>query len=236
MVKIVKVNEHATALVQAGQQLKIQFAYCIREDDVIKQTQAFAICRDYLGDFIWSERYKKPFQIYGMSADAKCEYLSKDATEFLIQCDEKKNFEAFPKWLPYLNDIEAKNELPLTTIEPVDKNTYYLRADKIWTNSVFLVSLYTFLIKLCCNVNGPEEILQEKISTNEVMYFRRVKPIWDKILSNIKTIDKVTVGVTGYKKGEDVMEGYTLHGSCGFVALSNSHMKQVNTISEFLHS
>ena len=218
---------------QISQQITILFSYSYQIDEnTIRQTSQPALCRDYFGDFIWAEKYNKAkFDQYGMIIDNKKAPLDPNWTSLLLNFPCVDMYNKFKTGIYFLHDIENKNNLPLTTITEVADLTLQVRGDKFWTKSIFNISLYTYLLKVC---TFEKNILEVLITTGyrEKQYFKQVKNKWEFITNNLQDILNHTDGVSGWENEENRNIGI-IHSQSGFTSLSATPYPH-NSIAQFL--
>lgn len=145
------------SLVEIFQSLDIKFAFVNRK---MEQVTVPAKCRDFLGDCVFSKRYKKAVSIYSF----KYNYLDKpfDDCRFSLKFPNSSSMENFINNINYLHEREKQAGVKLTEIFSTDKkDTLVVEGSNYWINSVWKISLYTFYLKLIsyktlADVKSPE--------------------------------------------------------------------------------
>lgn len=146
-----------TSLAEIFQSVDIKFSFVNKK---MEQVTVPAKCRDFLGDCIFSRRYKKAVSIYGFSYN----YTQKpfDDCRFSLKFPNKETMTNFINNINYLHEREKQAGVKLTTIFNTDKpNTLVVEGSNYWINSVWKISLYTFYLKLISyktinDVKAPE--------------------------------------------------------------------------------
>lgn len=126
------------------QSIDIKFSFVNKK---MEQVTVPAKCRDFLGDCIFSRRYKKAVSIYGFSYD----YTQKpfDDCRFSLKFPNKETMTNFINNINYLHEREKQAGVKLTTIFNTNQpNTLVVEGSNYWINSVWKISLYTFYLKL----------------------------------------------------------------------------------------
>lgn len=144
-------------LAEIFQSVDIKFSFVNKK---MEQVTVPAKCRDFLGDCVFSRRYKKAVYIYGFSYN----YTQKpfDDCRFSLKFPNKETMTNFINNINYLHEREKQAGVKLTTIFNTDKqNTLVVEGSNYWINSVWKISLYTFYLKLIsyktlADVESPE--------------------------------------------------------------------------------
>lgn len=213
---------------EIGQNKVVLFSWANREKDKVIQQFPGVKCRDYLGDAIWLDFHEKKGGIFGWKWDPAKNHRDEDCTRLLIQFATEDDFaekeEAlFFKNLPILQEIEIANGFkPTEVIETDQPRMYLLEADARWQQSVFLISLYTFLVKVCVYKYSDQGKWIERLceeSTVEGNYCRKTKDRLPVVLANLGAlVKKAKETKTGWKneKGTDMN---TIHNESGFLSI-----------------
>lgn len=151
--KLIKV----TSLCEIFQSLDIKFAFVNKN---MEQVTVPAKCRDFLGDCVFSKRYKKAVSIYSFNYN----YLDNpfDDCRFSLKFPDSSSMNNFINNINYLHEREKQAGVKLTEIFTTDKkDTLVVEGSNYWINSVWKISLYTFYLKLIsyktlANVQNPE--------------------------------------------------------------------------------
>lgn len=144
-------------LAEIFQSVDIKFSFVNKK---MEQVTVPAKCRDFLGDCVFSRRYKKAVSIYGFSYN----YTQKpfDDCRFSLKFPNKETMTNFINNINYLHEREKQAGVKLTEIFKTDqKNTLVVEGSNYWINSVWKISLYTFYLKLIsyktlADVESPE--------------------------------------------------------------------------------
>jgi len=228
--KIVE-NFNTYNLSESSQSLKVLFARCYKEEEDVIQTTQFVQCRDYLGDALWVQKYEKSAKIFGMEYSAEKKYFNKNCSEYLLQFDTTKLKNSFLKGIEYLHEIEAKNNIPKTEIVKLKNKLVYVCGDKLWNSNVFLVSLYSYLLKIC-TLNGDWSSLSRWAP--ELAYKARTRDKWEYIINSLQTLAEFTETTTGWKQEPTWGNLDMPHNCSGLVTLSQTRCVG-NAISEWIY-
>lgn len=207
-------------LSESSQQNIILFTHVNKiSDDTYQAISECFKCRDYLGDFVWAEKKKTSFQVFGMDVDSK-QYKLDDDLSLYVEGNEKLHT-FFPN---ILHDIEEKNGFQKTKILKVahKKFSYILIADPLWKKSIWSVSLYSFLVKICFLSSDKENWIGEiaKGIHTESSYIKSFNSVNMLIfVNNIGNLLKEKTTLSGYSK-----ENYNLiHNKSGFLNTFNKY-------------
>lgn len=141
------------------QSTQIQFAFLTSPEDGSKQCHQFVLCRDFLHDAVRAEIQKNSAGIYGFHyAHGKNPPIDLHKMRMLVtkkamKGAETETFERRMKHgLKLLNHYEKLAKWPRSTLEKVKDekrpNIWLFIGPKQWMRSPYLVSMYTFLIRL----------------------------------------------------------------------------------------
>lgn len=157
-------------------------------------------CRDFLGDVVFGNHYKKKMSIYNFNFDGTRQKLDKDATRLLIRIDDTKELENFKK---NNNWVSTKYQ----------DNYALVEASKTYQQTIWGISLLSFILRACCYKCGPTVELA-KLQGVDANYMKQVKGNWEKLLQFSPEFN----GVSGWDDEENcsIMR---LHNSSGFVSL-----------------
>lgn len=134
---------------------------------------AISACREYLNDVAYTENLDKPTNIYGLSYEKKgllendnCFMLSsilkrkngKNYTEYSTYHLDLENFKTVSeKVQALLNNVEdflgITNKTEVTKLED---NLIFIKFDKIWLSSSYLISLYSLLARVAQQYNNSD--------------------------------------------------------------------------------
>jgi len=199
------------------------------DENTVEQLFKMVMCRDYLGDVLWVEEHERELSIYGFHWTPADPKLDKDKTRLLIQTQQETDFALIFRNLDILHNIEKKNKWNLTRLVPSKDNFILVEGDINWSSSIPLISLYSYLIKVCTfeykdTSDWLKELPKMKFERSmngtplEVEYAMSWTGL-DKILDHLDIFcdDKLTV--TGRPREDPKIENYTIHGSSGIGSL-----------------
>jgi len=228
------------------QQTGMLFAFVSAPETGSKVCHEWVKCRDFLHDAVRSQITGKGCGIYGFSFNpAKNPPIDLKKTRMLVTKDALRE-EYIPEFtkkmeagLRLLNHFEKHAKVSLSKMHEIDptgsgkKAIYSFVSPRMWVSSPFLVSMYTFLIRL-----GDKEIefkdktdLKEKlkalsddnksgkISDNDAGY---VGKSWDKLHLFIQNRAKLFPKKDGFH--DIFFENYGInnfHNSAGILSLAN---------------
>jgi len=209
-------------LSQIEQSVNVGFSYAKTLDNgEVKRYHEWVKCRDFLGDVIWSNKYKRPISIYRFNGSYDRIPLEDGHFELLLKFPSalvKRYF--LSNYKNILHNLEFNNEIPLTTVEDgVDKNIVLLKCPEFWRESIPAISFYTFIIKVCCyKYENPVQwmdVLRGMNRSTEGQYVRGLGLNLPKLLKNVRKYIGNPVNLTGFS-GEEARSTHVIHNSCGF--------------------
>ena len=162
--KLIETN----SLAEIFQSLDIKFAFVNKS---MEQVTVPAKCRDFLGDCIFSRRYKKEVYIYSFTYDYKEKPF--DDCRFSLKFPDSSSMNNFINNINYLHEKEKQAGVSLTKIFETDQvNTLVVQGSNYWINSVWKVSLYTFYLKVIsykslADVQKPENGYLSKLTSEK---------------------------------------------------------------------
>lgn len=231
------------------QSVNIKFSFAgINKSKKIHQCHDWVKCRDYLHDIVRTSLTGNKSQIYGMTFDKKKNpEICLDKILMLVSQNKIKSAYSFRSKLnnalKLINHYENMKGLELSKIEKVSSDTvngfkhvWLLTGPKFWLSAPYLVSLYTFFIRLGDktvknrknkNINEYfEHVLKiaEKNNfkgdepENDITYLKDMKKVLDKL---IISSDKLTlVKKNGFSKFYYAeMSISNFHNNCGILSL-----------------
>jgi len=208
-------------LAEICQQKQVKFAFAKDCPEGINQLHQYVLCRDFLNEVLQSNTDGKSYEIYGFFYDRnKNGQLAEEYTGFLYSIPNQELMDNFKENLQILHEIEAANDLQLTTVTDVDKSTVYLKGDKFWQQTCYRTSLYTLLLRCfvykITQVKWIEELI-EKNSTNETSYLKRIgaEKLY-KLLTNLQATPVAKDNPSG--SATPKIETGTLHNYSGIVS------------------
>ena len=209
--------------------LRFSFAHWDEKDEV-EQLHDWVRCRDFLGDVLWANKYKNEVSIYKFKFNPKETKINPDRLEMLIKFVKgtKNNFK---NQIHLLNTIEEKNGFAPTCFYEIDQSHRLIVADKIWQSSVFMISLYTYLLKCICYTLKEEGNIFSgfTLHTTEGGYYSRINPAIHQILPHLQQIANKIKYVTGFPHETELNNiSYEIHNNCGFVNVIQYHKEIKN--------
>lgn len=185
---------------QSPQGLKILFSFGKLSEDKTTVSQLFypVICREYFGDILYAEETGVDVDVYGFSYRPKKQKIDRDATRLTLKADE-----AFlEENLKIIHEIEDKNKVPRTKVIPTnEKDTVVIEGDEFWQSRGFLISLYTYLLKLLyvkfeSTLDWIDLLNSEKVlrGRNESFYLKNIGAVNLKIvLPKLREISEIPI-------------------------------------------
>jgi len=242
-VKLWKKNRY---LCEISQQIGMYYAFLSPDN---KQCHQWIKCRDFLHDAL--RNGEKEGEIFGFSYDPRENpSLDIEKMKMMVKRDPNKNeknaeentLNIMKSALSILQCVEKANGIePLSELycTSKDKNIYVFESAQDWMESTFMISLYTFIIRL-----GAKEIkfrgikkldselkkLYEKSKSsrsrdNDIKYLGSVYPFFFKIIEKRKELRYIN------DKGEKFMSNKSVglfHNNSGVVSLSDKADKNKN--------
>jgi len=259
------------------QQTGMQFAFLSPEKDgVFEQCHPFVLCRDFLHDAVRAHLNKNRWQIFGFEYEyAKYPPLDMSCMRMLsrkkILTSRPKDLRKISKplkdsirkfkrdmydGLQLLNYYEDMGGLPISSMdETKDENknpVFIFTGSPVWMTAPYLVSLYTFLIRLGDkkfdfkdnSIEKNYEKLMGEYADNTYQPTPTGKKAFDNDVSYLrKNWDKIGIVMTQReklfgKKDDEIHKGYfnksiatsTFHNNCGIYNLCSyqSPEKELN--------
>lgn len=222
-------------LSEAYQNLIIKFSFAVLDEDkkTVQRLHEWCMCRDFLGDVIFANARNIVTNIYNFKVVPDIVKIDPTKTVLVMQFDtvlSKQAFEANYKEI--VHKVEDKNGLQQSQLFPTNNPLeIVVVADKFWQQAVWLISLYSFLLKASCFpyknvVQWREEIIKRGVT--ESNYAAKTYKVWEPLINQLHKIF-YRKSVTGIKKGcaEDIKR---VHNNSGFVSIFGdySFMKATN--------
>lgn len=233
MLKLVHPTRKMHTLNEAGQDLIVCFSFAKinKEANTVERLHEWCKCRDFLGDVVCAMATKTAQEIYNFRADPNLFQAYDKTTQLVIKFPTAVSRDAFlANYEHIVHVVEKANKIPLTKLTPTDDELVFAtEGSKFWQKTVWLISLYSFLLKSSCYpyknvVEWRKEIVEKGVT--ESSYMMRVQKHWDVLVGNLK---KILGRKTNYCGLSDP-EIHTVHNSCGFVAvLGNPHIYTHNS-------
>lgn len=167
----------------------VKFSYASKlKEDRFKQLSGYFVCRDFLGDVLFSEEKNIPIKIYGFCWNPADGKIDRDKTRLLLKFSNEKQEEFLIKNLNILNEIEKENDLELTEIsQSTEAREFLLEGDRRWQSSIILISAYSFLLKcLTYEIKDSLRDVQKFAGNEAVMLSGNNYDRLTKILKNLK--------------------------------------------------
>ena len=215
LIKVIWFNRKAS-LAEVYQQTGMLFAFASSPRNNMSQCHEWVKCRDFLPDAVRSQITNKPCLIYGFKFDTNenpAIDLNKMRMLVTKSVKSENNISEFEQkirhGLKLINHYETMAGVGKSKINKVDitgqnkyKSIFLFTGSVMWLRSPFLVSMYTFLIRLCDKkiqfTNNSElktklkELADEyssgKINDNDAAYLINS---WDKLDLIIKNRSKL---------------------------------------------
>ena len=213
-------------LCEAGQTIETRMAYVHKEKNgTYTQLHDTVKCRDYLGDVLFAEEQKRTVTIYGFSWNGNKQKIDKSRTRLMIDFRGKLDMmHQFIENLEIFNRIERQHKLIKSFVEVVDNRdtTLILTGSSFWLKSVFTISLYSFLIKVCCykfkdNKNWLEEM--KAFGGVDSGYVKQTQQVLQFYIDNLKKIVYKLPSVIGLTAvAAKNTETNQVHNYSGFVS------------------
>jgi hypothetical protein len=222
-------------LAEIAQTVNTKFSFAkVNEDGTVDRLHEWIKCRDFLGDVLLSDKYQKDFEVYGFRASR---VKRGDKLEFVVKFPDEKVQENFlNNYSKILHPIEEKHGLKLTDVKffkNLKEHTVLITADEWWTKAIPLISLYSYLIKVCCyaytNPTDWMESLPSGVEGNYISGDSRKKLI-EKLLSNLRFVFSDFPTLSGWAD-EQNMDTRLIHNSSGFYTLFMNTCFPNNTYS-----
>lgn len=169
------------------QSVSMRFAFAKiekqKETTLVKQLHPFVKCRDFLGDAMWSTKFKKSYGIYSFRFDGSKESVQLNKTVMLI---EYKDIEAVKQNIKVLHHFEKSARWRKTSLVDIKTNNsngipiVLAVGSPVWMRSPALISLYTMLHRLAGIGIKEEETVDDfiircsKVNTNDGKYIKLI--------------------------------------------------------------
>jgi len=173
-VKLIVTANGTSNLCEVGQTVPVKQAICVETDaDTYENVTSWIKCRDYFNDLNWVQHNKYPEPIvkygfhwqYSQKLVDDLENTGRLKIALLANTDEyAKNFETN---MHLINDADKRLGMKATTITKLSasevdnkdweygngegKTFYLISGDKKWFSNSPILSLYTLIIRSCCN-------------------------------------------------------------------------------------
>ena len=209
--EMIKWFKSTGGLSEIYQQNKIQFSFLSSPKDGYKQCHPWVLCRDFLHDAVKAEINKNTQKIYGfIFASGSNPPVDLEKMRMLIRHQNVKKAidyqDRVDRALELIHRFEKIGDLgksKVMWIEKADTNTpvWLFTGEKEWVRSPFMVSLYSYLIrlgtydKLVYDEKKPTSaILKDtvdknpKVTDNDINYLRKHFNKLEKIMTHHKEL------------------------------------------------
>lgn len=189
--KIVEINPPAYKFVDKQDRKKLAegrnhgmgFAFCKRTDNTFTTINAITACKDFLNEILVTEHTGQEFQIFGLKTKKEGIFNDKDyaylAVSILKQGRDLIEYDNYKMDLAtleknninlckFINVIEAKLNLPIKTqLIKLQDNVFLAKVPHFWCQYTYLISLYTFLMRVGLYYDGKMDFLKYLESYNK---------------------------------------------------------------------
>ncbi len=158
-----------------GKSRGLGFAFCKKIDDEVFETIApISACKDYLNDQVYTEQTGKPVVAYGLATQKLDLFKDRAYIVATILPNQRTNsrydemdFDIrtldsnINNIVSLLNYVETQFEIPKekqTVMLRDDNNCYLLSLPLYWVKYQYLISLYTFFVRMGMFYNGKESV------------------------------------------------------------------------------
>jgi hypothetical protein len=187
-------------LAEIYQSVNMKFAFAKKSEGIFIQCHKWIKCRDFLHDAVRTALTGKKSSIFGFTFEKGInpELDLENMTMLVSQKGLEKEDELLPnlnRALKIINHYESIAGQPfskLTKVEPDKisdyKHVWIIQGPKMWMTAPYLISMFTFLLRLGCkNVEftdsaslekALEKVSKEEKKDNDINY---LKTIWNKL-------------------------------------------------------
>jgi len=232
---------------EIGQAIGVRYAFLSPEKDGNKQCHGWIKCRDFLQDaFRWHHAGNNGQGIFGFSYEPKDDPpLDTEKMRMLVDYTAGKPDKAtLDCTISILKLMESHGGIePQTKILGVKDhdNIYVYEGAKDWMGSSFMISMYTFLIRLGARkipFKNKEELDSElrKISEspaeggdNDVNYLKTVLPFLYKIIENREKLLYIKGKSKPFLSGQSINMFHNYSGVVSLAKYANGSMDKMNS-------
>jgi hypothetical protein len=169
---------------------KITSQFALFNSETEEIITPFVICKDFLGDVFWSNKIKKPGNIYGFKWEPNEDkgILEKEHLFIVLRkVNENKVVEPVTQFEAeaigiLLNKFDSANEFyPTETVLCEEGKNVIVKFDKKWTEIPYLWSAFLLLLRIGFKYDKVSDVQDhyknEKnyLSMNDIMYMRTAK-------------------------------------------------------------
>lgn len=207
----IKDNQNRLKL-NEGRNYQMGFAFCKKVDDNTFETvQPISPCKDYLNDVVYSENTGKPCSVFGLTTKKENIFTEDYVYMAIAICrhyydirseknDHYKDYEKdtvrfktnINNVVALLNFVEAEFGLDkYTTITEVE-DKYLFKIPVFWTKYVYLISLYSLLVRLAQYYDGkvtPKEFLSTYKEDLDKQRWEGAQPAYNHLITTKVLID-----------------------------------------------
>lgn len=205
---------------ESPQDIGIKFSFCTLDDSSVTRLHEFVKCRDFLGDVVMANKAGTSSIIYGFRVTPEELKVNPDKTQLILKFP-KVNYKKCLSNYTKLHEIEEKNGFELTKVIAVDDEHIVVIGDKWWQQSVFGISLYTYLLKVF-SIPSKKSIWK-RLDTSDIVearYYKNTKHILFDVFSILHKLD------LSDPTGNNFTDITRIHNYSGFVShLSNFSCK-----------
>lgn len=154
-------------LAEIFQSVEVKFAFVNEKYEQVSQP---CVCRDFLGDVLWSKFTKRPVSIWGFSYNYDSAPYDEKVLRLSLKFPTEQTQANFIQHLHFLEEKEKiANTKPLEILLTQEHDTVILEADPVWQSNIWKLSLYTFYIKKYSsnnpdNLEKPESTYQQYLT------------------------------------------------------------------------
>jgi hypothetical protein len=217
-----------TGYAEEGQPFPLKFQWVRQERESLVGQHGWINCRDFLGDALWMKRNEDTkTKIYGFGIDNKFVEDNYMAITFeFLGGNKAKHKKAL---LSNLHWFEKWGSACPVVLEQGD--VLVLRMDKFWRRNIWLVSLWSYMVKaLAWAPKQTEETLLTKLGQKEEMYCLSVGR--ERLIKLLNNLGKFEI-----KTYNEYSSPHTVHNNEGFVsrfaakAKANEYAKQLDSFA-----
>lgn len=187
-------------------------------------------CRDFLGDVLFSEKYKVPVLKYNFSYNPEESKIDRKSTLLGVPVGNEEIKKKILDNLYKLHEIEKKNGIKLTKVSSVSDTYLIFAGSTFWQSRLWLISLYTNIIRGLEHDINFFNYLDPHIKYDgytELTYFSDLgKQKLEFLLNNLRNIRAFSNTIHGYKK--DVTDLTNIHNNTGFSSLFSGNNYYAN--------
>ena len=225
------------------QQVNVQFAFLTSPKEGDRQCHDFIKCRDFLHDAVKAHLNKNKWQIYGFVYEhGKNPPVCMEAMNMLVRMPGGKSKEkAFRNLIKnsmkllyhYEDMMKVERSLVTDDYDAQGNPVAIFKGDSIWMKSPFLVSAYTYLIRMgdkelkFKNNTALVKLYKEELAKrqkagkmdNDMIY---LKDIWNKldiVLKNVNKLFDLEKNEVDPIYFDKKVQTNTFHNNCGIQSL-----------------